>query len=89
MPAKTKNQRGTASQVVQGPEQSANCPDPRDRVAEYLRRAGETDLAWPLPAGLDEVTLERRLFPPPRCCRPRLAVCRTGRWCTRNSGARA
>ncbi|MBL9060375.1 MAG: IS21 family transposase [Mangrovicoccus sp.] len=34
-------------------------------VIEYLRRAGRAGLSWPLPAGLDEAALERRLFPPP------------------------
>jgi len=41
------------------------CGIGRPTVAEYLRRAGEAGLTWPLPAGLDEVVLERRLFPPP------------------------
>ncbi len=41
------------------------CGIGRPAVAEYLRRAAEAGLAWPLPAGLDEVALERRLFPPP------------------------
>jgi transposase len=34
-------------------------------VIEYLRRATTAGLSWPLPAGLDEAGLERRLFPPP------------------------
>ena len=36
----------------------------RSTVAEYLRRAEVAGLSWPLPAGLDDETLERRLFPP-------------------------
>ena len=37
----------------------------RNTVAEYLRRAEVAGLSWPLPEGLDEAALERRLFPPP------------------------
>jgi transposase len=37
----------------------------RPTVAEYLRRAAEAGLSWPIPAALDEAALERRLFPPP------------------------
>ena len=35
----------------------------RPTVAEYVRRAQATGLAWPLPDALDDVALERRLFP--------------------------
>ncbi|MGB5568174.1 MAG: IS21 family transposase, partial [Sedimenticolaceae bacterium] len=41
------------------------CGIARPTVGEYLRRAAEAGLAWPLPAGLDEANLERQLFPPP------------------------
>ena len=41
------------------------CGIGRPTVGEYLRRAAEAGLAWPLPANLDEATLERQLFPPP------------------------
>ena len=34
-------------------------------VCEYLRRAGAAGLTWPLPEGLADTDLERRLFPPP------------------------
>ena len=34
-------------------------------VIEYLRRAAVAGLSWPLPEGLDEEALERRVFPPP------------------------
>ncbi|MGH3849408.1 MAG: IS21 family transposase, partial [Pseudonocardiaceae bacterium] len=34
-------------------------------VAEYLARAKEAALAWPLPAGLNEEALEAKLYPPP------------------------
>lgn len=37
----------------------------RSTVGEYLRRARAAGIGWPLPAGLDEVELEQRLFPPP------------------------
>jgi transposase len=33
-------------------------------VSEYLNRATRAGLSWPLPEGLDEATLERRLFAP-------------------------
>jgi transposase len=33
-------------------------------VGEYLRRAKAAGLSYPLPSGLDEPSLERRLFPP-------------------------
>ena len=33
-------------------------------VREYLARAKQAALSWPLPAELDDETLERRLFPP-------------------------
>jgi transposase len=36
----------------------------RTAVAEYLSRAKAAGLGWPLPAGLDDGALERRLFPP-------------------------
>ena len=43
---------------------------PRSTVADYLRRFRRTGLPWPLPAEVDEATLEARLFgaeraPPP------------------------
>jgi transposase len=37
----------------------------RSTVAEYLRRAGEAGLGWPLPEDCDDLVLELRLFPPP------------------------
>ena len=33
-------------------------------VAEYLKRAERAGLGWPLPAGVSEAELERRLFAP-------------------------
>lgn len=41
------------------------CGIGRPTVSEYLRRAKEAGLAWPLPAGLSDDLLERKLFPPP------------------------
>ena len=35
----------------------------RSTVGDYLRRAEEAGLSWPLPGDLDEGELERRLFP--------------------------
>jgi transposase len=37
----------------------------RYTVAEYLRRAAVVGITWPVPAGLDDVALERKLFTPP------------------------
>ena len=36
----------------------------RSTVADYLRRAEVAGLSWPLPDGLDEEALERRLSTP-------------------------
>ena len=41
------------------------CGIGRPTVGEYLRRAAEAGLGWPLPSGLDETALDRQLFPPP------------------------
>ena len=35
----------------------------RSTVADYLLRAKAANLSWPLPEGMDEATLEQRLFP--------------------------
>jgi hypothetical protein len=40
-----------------------SCGISRPAVDEYLRRAEEAGLSWPLPADLDEGALERLLFP--------------------------
>jgi transposase len=37
----------------------------RSSVGEYERRLGAAGLSWPLPEGLSDAELERRLFPPP------------------------
>lgn len=42
----------------------------RPTVANYVRRAQEAGLSWPLPPGLDEAALEARLFPSPRATKP-------------------
>jgi transposase len=41
-----------------------SCRIARSTVGEYLRRAQEAGLSWPLPEGLDDGQLEQRLFPP-------------------------
>ena len=42
----------------------------RYTVAEYLRRAAVVGIAWPVPAALDDVALERKLFTPPFTSEP-------------------
>lgn len=42
---------------------ATSCGIARSTVADYLRRAAEAGLTWPLPEDLDEETLERLLFP--------------------------
>jgi transposase len=37
----------------------------RPTIASYVQRAQLAGLSWPLPDGLDDATLEQRLFPPP------------------------
>src|ERR1700759_1299547 len=37
----------------------------RSTVAEYLRRASVVGITWPVPEGMDDAELERRLFTPP------------------------
>jgi transposase len=44
---------------------ATSCGIGRPTVGEYLRRAQEAGLSWPLPADLDDTGLERLLFPPP------------------------
>lgn len=38
----------------------------RSMVGEYLRRAAVIGITWPVPEGMDDGELERRLFTPPR-----------------------
>ena len=40
-----------------------SCSIGRTTVSEYLRRAKEAGLSWPLPEGMDEASLDRLLFP--------------------------
>ncbi len=42
----------------------------RYTVAEYLRRADVVGITWPVPDGLDNAALERRLFSPPFVVEP-------------------
>ena len=37
----------------------------RSTVGEYLRRAAVIGITWPVPEGVDDAELERRLFTPP------------------------
>ncbi len=45
---------------------AASCGIGLGTVYEYVRRARDAGLGWPLPAGLDDTELERLLFPPPK-----------------------
>jgi transposase len=44
---------------------AASCALARSTVAEYLGRLAAAGLSWPLPEGLSEAQLQRRLFPEP------------------------
>jgi len=45
---------------------ATSCSVGRTTVAEYLRRASDAGLSWPLPDGLDDDQLEQLLFPSAR-----------------------
>lgn len=47
----------SARQIARG------CGMARSTVASYLARMAQAGIAWPLPAGMDEETLDRQLFP--------------------------
>ena len=46
------------------------CSIGKGTVRRYLQRAAAAGLSWPLPADLDDATLEHRLFPPPPTAAP-------------------
>ncbi len=54
---------------------ASSCGIGRTSVREYLRRAKQAHLGWPLPEDMTGSDLEGKLFPPPppipRCQRPR------------------
>ena len=41
------------------------CSVGKGTVRRYLQRVAAAGLSWPLPADLDDATLEHRIFPPP------------------------
>ena len=43
---------------------SKSCRIARSTVADYVRRARQAGLSWPLPGDMDDGSLERLLFPP-------------------------
>ena len=52
-----------------------SCGVARSTVAQYLRRAEQAGIGWPLPEGMSDTELEQRLFPatgqrPPNAQRP-------------------
>ena len=55
-----KWERGLSNRQI-----AAACSVSRPAVSEYLRRATEAGLSWPLPEDLDGARLEQLLFPPP------------------------
>jgi len=55
-----KFEQGLTNRQIAG-----SCNISRPSVAQYLARAEASGLSWPLPEGLDDVTLEQRLFPLP------------------------
>lgn len=55
-----KWERGLSNRQV-----AVACGISRPTVREYLRRAAEAGLSWPLPEDLGESRLEQLLFPPP------------------------
>lgn len=55
-----KYERSLTNRVI-----ARSCSIGRTTVAEYLRRAEEAGLGWPLPPDLGDAELDRRLFPPP------------------------
>jgi transposase len=53
------------------PRQIASiCKVAKSTVQRYLERLKAAGLSWPLPSDLDDVALERRLFPPPPVAPP-------------------
>ncbi len=42
-----------------------SCSIARSTAQEYLHRAQQAAIPWPLPEGMDDATLENRLFPRP------------------------
>ena len=57
------------SQLVPG-QIALICNVSRSTVQRYVERLKAAGLSWPLPPDLDDVTLERRLFPPPPLASP-------------------
>ena len=50
---------------LSGRQVAASLQMARSTVGEYARRFAAAGLGWPLPEGLSDSELERRLFPPP------------------------
>jgi DNA-binding transcriptional regulator LsrR (DeoR family) len=62
------------------PRQIASiCKVAKSTVQRYLERLKAAGLSWPLPSDLDDLALERRLFPRLRWRRPSNVACRTAR----------
>jgi len=55
-----KHEHSLANRII-----ARSCSVGRSTIAEYLRRAEQAGLSWPLPPELDDAELDRRLFPPP------------------------
>ena len=44
-------------------EIARSCDIARSTISDYLSRAGDAGLSWPLPPDLDDAALESRLYP--------------------------
>jgi len=60
------------------------CSVGKGTVRRYLQRVAAAGLSWPLPADLDDATLEHRMFPPRRRRRRAAGRCRISRRFTRS-----
>ena len=54
-----RHERGLSQRQI-----ATSCCVSQSTVAEYLKRAEQAGLLWPLPEGVTEAELERRLFGP-------------------------
>ena len=53
---------------------AVSCNIARSTISDYLRRAQQAGLTWPLPEDMDDTKLQQILFP------SREGVCNQGKW---------